>query len=534
MKPSALFPLFSIVGVGAIAACSTDSPDGRTRTLQQADTAGLGCFADSSNRDLSYFAYDNGDNTTESCIATCSAANYAYAGTQYGSQCFCGNSYGGQGSSNDCNMPCSGDGSETCGGSWANDVYATGANGSQASVTATPTSVAQGGAETVTVSNSDGGHADWVGLYAVGEPNTDGTSTWLYLNGTQQRPDTGLANATLNFTIPPALAPGQYEWRLEFDNGVSGYSLGATSPAITVTSQGGGLLPVGVSPPPGTHWNLVLDDEFTQDPSIRTDVWNGGAGNVPWCNGDCSFGGRYPGLNCGEYIFGTPEEFDPCGQHFDGVSLDGTNGLVLQPWENYDSLPSSEQDGYVNHTEGASAAMNTYGKFSQMYGYFEWVMKLPTDASGEGDGLHPDIWARTVDDPEDEVDVTEALLSPRNLNVVHPGIADCCGSGLGGLVMPTTSVGDLSANWHTYGLYWANDGSGPFGSMQFYVDGVAQTPQYTLNSQGAWAHGIYFFVSMDPGASYVQFWDSNTAGPQDTNSDPLVIRYMRAWQVASN
>ncbi len=41
------------------------------------------------------------------------------------SQCFCGNSYGTYGLSTQCNMTCSGNKNEICGGIWANAIYAT-------------------------------------------------------------------------------------------------------------------------------------------------------------------------------------------------------------------------------------------------------------------------------------------------------------------------------------------------------------------------------------------------------------------------
>ncbi len=87
----------------------------------------IGCYTDSSARDLPYAAYSN--NTTssdDSCVSACQSAGYKYAGAQDGNQCFCGNSYGSQGTSNNCNMACAGNSGETCGGFWANSVYATG------------------------------------------------------------------------------------------------------------------------------------------------------------------------------------------------------------------------------------------------------------------------------------------------------------------------------------------------------------------------------------------------------------------------
>jgi RHS repeat-associated protein len=98
----------------------------RTWFSQQSYTQGftsLGCFADSGTRDLPYYAVAGGSVSTESCVATCRAAGYQYAGTQYSTSCFCGSSYGRYGASTGCTMPCSGNPSETCGGSWANNVY---------------------------------------------------------------------------------------------------------------------------------------------------------------------------------------------------------------------------------------------------------------------------------------------------------------------------------------------------------------------------------------------------------------------------
>src|SRR4029077_17508832 len=82
----------------------------------------LGCYADTATRDLPYMAL-SGSGSIESCKSACAAASYKYAGAQYGSQCFCGNSYGRYHASTSCNMPCTANASETCGGTWANSVY---------------------------------------------------------------------------------------------------------------------------------------------------------------------------------------------------------------------------------------------------------------------------------------------------------------------------------------------------------------------------------------------------------------------------
>jgi hypothetical protein len=98
--------------------------------------------------------------------------------------------------------------------------------------------VQPGGTVTVTVSGSDGGKHDWVGLFAVGASNFSNPILWEYLNGTQTVPSSGVTSATLTFVLPSNLAPGQYVFNLEFDNGVNSYTLGASSNTVTVTSSG--------------------------------------------------------------------------------------------------------------------------------------------------------------------------------------------------------------------------------------------------------------------------------------------------------
>ena len=52
--------------------------------------------------------------------------NTLFAGAQFGTECFCGDSYDKHGEASNCDVPCSGDGSEICGGDNANSVLATG------------------------------------------------------------------------------------------------------------------------------------------------------------------------------------------------------------------------------------------------------------------------------------------------------------------------------------------------------------------------------------------------------------------------
>lgn len=89
-----------------------------------------GCYADKlgGERVLSGLKFANIGHhqvTTSKCIAYCEQRGFTMAGTEYGGQCFCGNSLVGSSLLEDgkCNMPCEGNNTETCGGSLALTVY---------------------------------------------------------------------------------------------------------------------------------------------------------------------------------------------------------------------------------------------------------------------------------------------------------------------------------------------------------------------------------------------------------------------------
>eukprot|EP00026_Physarum_polycephalum_P005850 Phypoly_transcript_05889.p1 GENE.Phypoly_transcript_05889~~Phypoly_transcript_05889.p1 ORF type:complete len:562 (+),score=58.97 Phypoly_transcript_05889:161-1846(+) len=85
-----------------------------------------GCFIDSgTSRDLPTQIYVSSASTVEYCRAACGNAGYAYAGLQYGQECWCGNQYGsnGQAPQSDCSIPCAGDPTETCGNGYRNSIF---------------------------------------------------------------------------------------------------------------------------------------------------------------------------------------------------------------------------------------------------------------------------------------------------------------------------------------------------------------------------------------------------------------------------
>ena len=74
------------------------------------------------NRDMNGYSF-RGNMTVKKCSETCLKSGFKYAGVQYADYCFCDNFYGRYGKADNCNMPCSGDKNEICGGAWANSVY---------------------------------------------------------------------------------------------------------------------------------------------------------------------------------------------------------------------------------------------------------------------------------------------------------------------------------------------------------------------------------------------------------------------------
>lgn len=101
------------------------------------DYVSLGCYTEASNNNRALIiepALDPSTMTTEICLAACKNLGYPYAGTEYSQECYCG-TFLNPGSvpttSGQCNMPCNGNTSETCGGPrllnlyYANDLVST-------------------------------------------------------------------------------------------------------------------------------------------------------------------------------------------------------------------------------------------------------------------------------------------------------------------------------------------------------------------------------------------------------------------------
>uniref|UniRef100_A0A1I8FI82 WSC domain-containing protein n=1 Tax=Macrostomum lignano TaxID=282301 RepID=A0A1I8FI82_9PLAT len=71
---------------------------------------------------------EKGSMTVGRCYGLCKKKGFRFFGVQIGKQCWCGNHYGryGRRDKRECRYQCRGDKTTYCGGSWRNDVYATG------------------------------------------------------------------------------------------------------------------------------------------------------------------------------------------------------------------------------------------------------------------------------------------------------------------------------------------------------------------------------------------------------------------------
>ena len=131
------------------------------------------------------------------------------------------------------------------------------------SINPSTTSVAAGGTLTATVANGPGNRLDWVALYPVGSTTF---VDWKYLNGLQTAPATGVAGASLTFTMGTA---GQYNLKFFSNNS---YTLLATSATVTVSNT----VTIGGSPTITSATSVAAGATFTAT------VANGPGNRLDW------------------------------------------------------------------------------------------------------------------------------------------------------------------------------------------------------------------------------------------------------------
>lgn len=91
----------------------------------------IGCYQDDKTQRMltGFYTVLKSNNSPEQCALTCLQYGYPYAGTEYSVECFCGVEEPSQTkrlSDSSCNMKCSGDPRQSCGGYLAINIFKTG------------------------------------------------------------------------------------------------------------------------------------------------------------------------------------------------------------------------------------------------------------------------------------------------------------------------------------------------------------------------------------------------------------------------
>ncbi|XP_078579508.1 uncharacterized protein LOC144863813 isoform X3 [Branchiostoma floridae x Branchiostoma japonicum] len=105
--------------------------EGTVSPSPKTDREYMGCYKDTKKRRLPKGPKISQEMTPDFCIEHCIDEGYAYAGTQYYEECWCGNErhfsrIGRQRNDEQCNTPCQGNEEENCGGPWRLSVYKVG------------------------------------------------------------------------------------------------------------------------------------------------------------------------------------------------------------------------------------------------------------------------------------------------------------------------------------------------------------------------------------------------------------------------
>jgi hypothetical protein len=328
----------------------------------------------------------------------------------------------------------------------------------------------------------------------------------------------GVQHSPLNADhLPPV---GTSQW-----SGAIAYNISKTLP--TNLASGTYTLRVGLysMAAPNNRIPLTPGSGVTADGQGRYIV-----GTLTVSSGTTPTSGGPVGQDASAYVRTFTEEFDAgfdTGRWNDHLWYESPDPVINYKVSN-GSLKLWPAAGFVNRT------LDTDGKFSQTYGYFEMEAKLPM-----GRGVWPAFWlyAHPGDD-RPEIDIMEAYpgggpnsgwgdsnLHPVNYGMtLHKANADYSyhqtpHSTTLRNFSPYDNGVDLSAAFHTYGVKWEPSG------ITFYFDGQQLGPKY-LDTDTYYNRPMYILLDL---------WFGSASGTPD-NSTPtgegnsFEVNYVRAWR----
>ncbi|KAG9038330.1 hypothetical protein FRB95_001742 [Tulasnella sp. JGI-2019a] len=188
--------------------------------------------------------------TNAMCANLCSSASYTLAGTEAGSECYCGSSQGSltaKQADSACSTTCAGT-TGSCSGDWAISVYSiSGAASTSSTVTSTTTSLTMSGAATSTTGSAPSPTASLLGCYQDQSART--------LNG----PTTSSSSMTPAVCQAWCLSQGSYTyWGVEYSQECycsNNLSTNITLPASSYTAKCAGDATQIFG---GTNWHISI------------------------------------------------------------------------------------------------------------------------------------------------------------------------------------------------------------------------------------------------------------------------------------
>jgi beta-glucanase (GH16 family) len=160
----------------------------------------------------------------------------------------------------------------------------------------------------------------------------------------------------------------------------------------------------------------------------------------------------------------------------------------------------------------STAVINTCGKFSQTYGYWEARVQFPASANGAANGIWPAFWLVPTDFSwPPEIDIMEWLgvQTTTDYMTLHYGPASA----------PLSADGfftgtNLSSGFHTLGMLWTP------ASITWYVDGV----QEFRTTVGIPTTQMYIILNNDTGG-----WNGNVVNSRTVFPAILKVSYVHVF-----
>ncbi|ODO07533.1 glucan endo-1,3-alpha-glucosidase agn1 [Cryptococcus wingfieldii CBS 7118] len=197
------------ITASATSSVATSSSTSTASIYEDSDNASewyaLGCAIDSSNRVLSEYSVSMSDMTVNSCLSACEDLGYKYAGVEFGEECYCSSTLASAVTYDEdqCNVVCNGDEEETCGGTWAIEIFelissavSSSCSNSTASATSSVASLTSGVSVSVTASASASSSA----ATSISETLSESASETVSQSASANETESATASLTVSST----------------------------------------------------------------------------------------------------------------------------------------------------------------------------------------------------------------------------------------------------------------------------------------------------------------------------------------------